>query len=92
MLVATGLMIRTLINLRATDLGFEPEQLLTMRTTLPRPKYADPQKRLAFYEQVVAGVQALPGVEHAAYASTLPFTSLGNTSRFDVEGRALLLG
>jgi len=92
LLVATGLMIRTLINLRATDLGFEPEQLLTMRTTLPRPKYADPQKRLAFYEQVVAGVQALPGVEHAAYASTLPFTSLGNTSRFDVEGRALLLG
>jgi putative ABC transport system permease protein len=92
LLVATGLMIRTLINLRATDLGFEPEQLLTMRTTLPRPKYADPQKRLAFYEQVVAGVKALPGVEHAAYASTLPFTSQGNTSRFDVEGRALMPG
>jgi predicted permease len=92
LLVATGLMIRTLMNLRAIDLGFESERLLTMRTTLPRPKYADPQKRLAFYEQVVAGVKALPGVEHAAYASTLPFTSLGNTSRFDVEGRPVMPG
>jgi predicted permease len=92
LLVATGLMIRTIINLRSMELGFDPEQLLTMQTTLPRPKYVDPQKRLAFYEQVVASVKALPGVEHAAYASTLPFTSQGNTSRFDIEDRSLMPG
>jgi predicted permease len=92
LLVATGLMIRTIMNLRGLDLGFEPEQLLTMRTTLPRPKFEDPQRRLAFYDKVVADVKALPRVEHAAYVSTLPFTSIGNTSRFDVEGRSLLPG
>jgi putative ABC transport system permease protein len=92
LLVATGLMIRTIVNLRGIDLGFEPEQLLTMRTTLPRPRYADPQKRLAFYEKVIAGVRGLPRVEHAAYASMLPFTSQGNTSRFDIEGRPLQPG
>jgi predicted permease len=89
LLVATGLMIRTLVNLRAIDIGFNSDRLLTMRTTLPRPKYADPQKRYAFYDRVVSGVKALPGVERAAYVSTLPFLSQGNTSWFQVEGQAI---
>jgi len=87
LLVATGLMIRTLLNLRAIDIGFRPERLLTLRTSLPRPKYADPQKRLDFYDRVIAGVIALPGVERAAYASDLPFTTQGNTTWFGIEGR-----
>ena len=57
-----------------------------MRTTLPQPKYADPVKRAAFYDRVLAGVRGLPGVEHAAYVSTLPFVSIGNTRGFGVEG------
>jgi predicted permease len=89
LLAATGLMIRTLINLRAIDLGFEPDRLLTMRTTLPRPKYADGPKRVDFYERVIAGVKALPGVERAAFASNLPFTSGGNTTWFKIEGQAI---
>src|SRR5262245_43387190 len=89
LLVATGLMIRTLLNLRAIDIGFQPDRLLTMRTTLPRPKYADPQKRVAFYERVIAGVKALPGVERVAFASDLPFTTRGNTTWFGIEGRTM---
>jgi len=88
LLAATGLMIRTLVNLRALDLGFAPDRLLTMRTTLPRPKYADPQMRAAFFDRVVAGVAALPGVEHTGYTSNLPFTSAGNTTAFFIDGRA----
>jgi predicted permease len=87
LLAATGLMIRTIVNLRAIDIGFQAERLLTLRTTLPRPKYADPQRRLDFYDRVLAGVKALPGIEHAAYVSTLPFISQGNTSWFKIEGR-----
>ncbi|HYM24934.1 MAG TPA: FtsX-like permease family protein, partial [Vicinamibacterales bacterium] len=87
LLVGTGLMVRTLFNLRALDLGFSPDRLLTMRTTLPRPKYADGKARTAFFDRVVAGVQALPGVEHAAFASNLPFTTTGNSTAFSIEGR-----
>jgi putative ABC transport system permease protein len=89
LLVATGLMIRTLLNLRAIDIGFEPDRLLTMRTTLPRPKYAEAQKRVAFYERVIAGVKALPGVERVAFASDLPFTTRGNTTWFGIEGQPM---
>jgi predicted permease len=89
LLAATGLMIRTLVNLRAIDVGFQPDRLLTLRTTLPEPKYADPLKRLDFYDRVLAGVKALPGVERAAYASTLPFISQGLTSSFTIENREI---
>jgi putative ABC transport system permease protein len=87
LLVAAGLMLRTLSNLRAIDVGFRSANLLTMRTTLPQPRYADPVKRAAFYDRVLAGVRGLPGVERAAYVSTLPFISIGNTRGFNVEGR-----
>jgi predicted permease len=92
LLVGAGLMLRTLANLRAIDVGFRSENLLTMRTALPQPKYADQAKRAAFYDRVLAGVRGLPGVEHAAYASPLPFVMNGNSRFFGVEGRAFRPG
>lgn len=92
LLVAAGLMLRTLANLRAIDLGFRSDNLLTLRTTLPQPKYADAVKRMAFFERVLGGVRQLPGVQHAAYVSTLPFVSIGNTRGFGIEGRTIPAG
>jgi predicted permease len=86
LLVAAGLLGRTLLNLRRIDVGFRPERLLTLRTALPLPKYGNPDNRLAFYDGVLAGVRALPEVESAAYVSTLPFLSIGNTTGYRVEG------
>jgi putative ABC transport system permease protein len=87
LLVGAGLMLRTLANLRAIDLGFRPDHLLTLRTTLPQAKYSDQAKRLAFYDRVIADVRALPGAVEAGYGQTLPFMSPGNTSWFGIEGR-----
>ena len=92
LLVAAGLLVRTLEHLRSIDLGFKPDRLLTMRTTLPMPKYQDPTARLAFYERVVSEVRALPGVEGAAYVNTLPFQSAGNTASYSIEGRVVAPG
>ena len=89
LLVGAGLMLRTLANLRAIDLGFNADHLLTMRTTLPQTKYTDGIARLAFYDRVIAEARALPGVKAAAYGSTLPFQSIGNTVAYGIEGRAL---
>ena len=87
LLVAAGLMLRTLANLHAIELGFNPDRLLTMQVSLPQPKYADETKRNAFFDRVVAGVLVQPGVERAAFGSTLPFQSAGNTQSFTIEGR-----
>ncbi|HKT80654.1 MAG TPA: ADOP family duplicated permease, partial [Vicinamibacterales bacterium] len=85
LLVGAGLLLRTLANLRAIDVGFRTDHLLTMRTTLPRTKYQDPSRRLEFYERVIDGVRQTAGVQNAAYASTLPFVSRGNTNGYLVD-------
>jgi len=90
LLVAAGLMLRTLANLNAVELGFDANNLLTMQMPL-MPKWADPIKRPAFYEPVLDGVRALPGVRAAAFGSTLPF-QLGSSRFFSVEGRQSLAG
>jgi putative ABC transport system permease protein len=87
LLVSAGLMLKTIANLRAIDVGFRLDNLLTLRTSLPRPRYGESVKRLDFYDRVIAGVRALPGVESAAYGSTLPFQSQGNTRFFGIEGQ-----
>ena len=86
LLTGAGLMLRTMANLRALELGFRPDHLLTLRTTLPQPKYREPAQRLSFYDRVIADVRALPGVDGAAYASVLPFLSPGNTLWFAIDG------
>jgi putative ABC transport system permease protein len=86
LLVGAGLMLRTLANLRAIDVGFRADRLMTLRTTLPSIRYRDFQKRLAFYERVTADARRLPGVEQAAYISNLPFTAQGNSTYFEIEG------
>src|SRR6185369_16871579 len=92
LLMTAGLMLRTLANLGAVDLGFEPDHLLTMQVALPQPKYAERDKRQAFFDRVIAAARSVPGVERAAFASTLPFQSIGNTRSYEVEGRAPLPG
>ena len=86
LLAGAGLMLRTMANLRAIDLGFRPDHLLTMRTALPQSKYRVHSQRVTFYERVVTAARALPGVESAAYGSTLPFMSPGNTIWYGIEG------
>jgi putative ABC transport system permease protein len=86
LLVCAGLMIRTLHNMRTAEAGFEAGQVLTLRLTLPPRKYPDQQKLIAFYESVQERVQALPGVRSAAFAGNLPFTAIGNTNGYVIEG------
>jgi putative ABC transport system permease protein len=90
LMICTGLLLKTLGNLRNIDLGFRREQVLTLRTTLPRDKYADGAQRRGFYDRVLEGTRAVPGVEAAAYASTLPFQSIGNTNSYQIDAGAMV--
>jgi len=87
LLVGAGLMIQTLHNMRGAGVGFRADHLLTLRVALPPAKYPDQQKRAAFYENVLERVRALPGVRSAAFAGNLPFSTIGNTTSYTIEGR-----
>ena len=62
LLVLAGLLVQALMKVQAIDPGFRSENVLTLKTMLPRPKYANTVRRMQFYEQVIADTRALPGV------------------------------
>jgi putative ABC transport system permease protein len=87
LLVSAGLLIRALWRVQAVEPGFRADGVLTMRTTLPLPKYAETMKRHRFYSTVLEGVRALPGVQSAAYTSFLPMVMRGGIWKIEVPGR-----
>ena len=72
LLVVTGLLMRTLLNVQGRDPGFRPDGVLTLQTDLSASTYGDTARRTAFYTRVLDRVRALPGVGAAAYISGLP--------------------
>ena len=72
LLVGAGLMIRTLTNLSAVNLGFNPHGVLTLRVPLEGNRYAEPSRVAAFWRDLVKAVEALPGVESASVTRGLP--------------------
>jgi putative ABC transport system permease protein len=86
LLVGAGLLIQTLFQLFGQYSVLEPERVLTMRTILPREKYREPQKRDAYYQQVLQRVEHLPGVVSAGYTTSIPLAWKGGTNGFYPEG------
>ncbi len=72
LLVASGLMIRSVINLRNTDLGFAPDQVVAGRVTLSRNAYPTRDDRRAFFQTVEDRLRAEPGAAAVGLASDLP--------------------
>ena len=87
LLTGGGLLLQTFVHLRATNLGFDPENVLVGSVNPPGAGgYDTAAKHRAFYDQVLERARALPGVRRAALASVLP---LGGDSdmTFAIEGR-----
>ncbi len=76
LLMSAGLLIRALLTVRATDPGFNPEGVLTLRTELPQPDYRTVAARDVFYTRVLDEVGRLPGVTSAGFISYLPMSSV----------------
>ena len=75
LLAGAGLLIKSFSNLRATNPGFEPSQVLTLDLALPRAKYADlPLKQQEFFERLDGRLRTLPGIEAAGGVTPLPFS------------------
>jgi len=71
LLIAAGLLLKSYERLRSSDLGCGTENILTLRVDLPKPKYLE-QQRAVFFQQIIAGVRRLPGVQKAGMVSVLP--------------------
>ncbi|HZM90262.1 MAG TPA: ABC transporter permease [Blastocatellia bacterium] len=88
LLVGAGLMVKGFSRILGAFQGADPERILTLQTPLPESRYKDPQKVAAFYEQVIARVRNLPGVESVSMSSNTPLNNRPNPSgELIIEGR-----
>jgi putative ABC transport system permease protein len=87
LLVGAGLMMRTFNALRRVDPGFDPENVITMTISAAGTKEADSTRRQAYFSDVLARVQAVPGVQTASYINHLPIAGDMWGRSFYVEGR-----
>lgn len=83
LLIGAGLMIRSFARLQALQIGFAPDHVMTLRVDLPKYKR---QAEVAFDEQLLARVSALPGVEAATVASATPLSSNSAGTIMRVKG------
>lgn len=72
LVIAAGLLIRSLWTLSHVNPGFRPEYILTARINPNESFCAEPQRCANFYHELLDRVRALPGVNGAALVSTLP--------------------
>jgi putative ABC transport system permease protein len=85
LLAGAGLMMKSLLRLLRSDIGFDPHNLLTMTIVSPASKYGDPDRQMNFYRNLMERLESLPGVSGAGMVNILPLLG-GNTTRFNVEG------
>jgi predicted permease len=91
LLVAAGLMIRTLGNLHSIDPGFDAQSLATMSISVPPTRFATPEQQISFFNRVLENVGALPGVQAAGYIDDLPLSSYGGSHQpIAIEGQTAL--
>lgn len=74
LLIGAGLMIQTFANLQRVELGFDPANVLSMNVSLPTVKYAKPEQQIAFFDELLRKVNAVPGVRSASISAALPLT------------------
>jgi putative ABC transport system permease protein len=79
LLVAAGLLMRSYVHLQQVEPGFDPRGVTTFSLSLPAARYGDLVSPRTLVSALLSRLQAEPGVESAAVAMGLPFTSDRNT-------------
>jgi putative ABC transport system permease protein len=92
LVIAAGLLVKSLWNLSNANPGFRPEYILTARVT-PNQSFCQAEGRCqAFYSGLLERVRSLPGVKDAAAVNGLPLSGAWETIPSDVSGYAVAPG
>jgi putative ABC transport system permease protein len=86
LLVTSGLLLRVLATLRGTDLGFDPEGILTCEIDLSPAAYEGREVIANFYQPLLERVRAIPGVRAAGLIDILPIQNWGSNSDIHIIG------
>jgi predicted permease len=85
LLVGSGLLIRSLVQLQNVNPGFDAHNVMTSSVDLPDAKYSD-AKKAQYFKDLMPQLKALPGVQSAAGIYPLPMGGDEIRTTFQVEG------
>ncbi|MGE0043518.1 MAG: ABC transporter permease [Vicinamibacterales bacterium] len=82
LLVVSGLVIQTIVNLGAVDFGFAMKDVWTARVMLSEADYPGDEQRRQAADAVLERLRALPGVRQAALATAIPYNAPRTAIKF----------
>lgn len=100
LLIGAGLLLTSFIRMQQARLGFEPQNILTMRLPIERSRLAEVSatdsrgtkiwtirpKFISYHEELLDRISQVPGVLRAAAANSVPVNAGGWGIGFDIEG------
>jgi putative ABC transport system permease protein len=87
LLIATGLLLRSMLNLQHQPLGFRADHVITSRIALPRIRYQDNNDVASFFTRVDENLRNSPGVVAVGLGDPLPLTGNHFGTSFTIAGR-----
>jgi len=87
LLAAAGLLLRTFVQLRHVDLGFNPDRVLTFDVSLSPSKYSSPARTAAFFDTLIVRLRAHGAVTAVGATEFPPLVGADSATPFYVEGR-----
>lgn len=87
LLVGAGLLIQSFSRLSRVDPGFNPENVLTARISLPEFKYPEEERQAVFYQQLIERLSTIPGVEKAATIYPMPLSGSDMILTLTIQGK-----
>jgi putative ABC transport system permease protein len=79
LLIGAGLLVKSFIRVMEIDPGYDPSNVLTMSIALPERGYVNFQQQVDFFQELLNGAKALPGVLSVAASNALPFRGTPDT-------------
>src|SRR5271155_3704753 len=87
LLAGAGLAIHSFWNLTRVDLGIRTDHILTFGLPVPDSRPKEPEKIVAYYRQILAGIAAVPGVSHASAMTGMPLQGTYFGMQFTIAGK-----
>jgi putative ABC transport system permease protein len=87
LLIGAGLMISSFQRLNTVNLGFDPQNVMTMYIAFARQKYPQPQQQMEYFERLLQQLGQTPMVQEAALGYSLPPNLLYSRESFSIEGQ-----
>lgn len=87
LLIAAGLLIKSVVRLQAVDPGFKSAGLVTMNVWLPQAKYPNERAWNSFYDRMISRLSAVPGIDQIGLTSVLPVSDNFDKRTIEAEGQ-----